>query len=499
MKKDYTTKKLSLDSRTTAEEKQWSERGQIHLFQKFDRYFAIDVGTGVVIELDELSWKIATKISEGNPIAAVKHMLKKDFSEDDVYEAFKELSELYENGEFFSKDFVPQAKSTTTKSINGLCLMMSGDCNLRCDYCFAVDANSTGRKGHMPKEVAHKAVDFLLANARASKELSVSFFGGEPLLNFPVVESTVIYALEKAKTNNKRIRFNITTNVTLLNKTVRDFLAKHPEITLILSIDGGAEIHNRYRCFADGRRSFAVVRRNILSLLGDNRIDPNSLSVRGTFTGISHDLVTATSEILALGLKDISIEPAIVRAGELEISEKQLEAIKKDYDQLALFYLDNIKNGKPFRLFHFEIARQNVAFPKRMYKPCSAGTSYLAVDIDGTIYPCHRFIGDSNFVMGNLNGHSLDKDLSKLFTGALVISKEKCRSCWARYYCGGGCHRHGYEFNGDIHNPYDIECELMRHRIELGAYLHAILTDDESMEISELNELSIYRPEYDRS
>ncbi|NIS59869.1 MAG: SPASM domain-containing protein [Proteobacteria bacterium] len=455
------------------------------------------MGSGVVIELDEPAWKITAALAEGIPFSEVRLLFDGEYSIQKLDRALRELSKLHDAGELFSVDPSPEPPDCTGGPVANLCLILARDCNLRCEYCYADGGSFAGKRSLMSEDTAKEAVDFLFSRAGSVIDLSISYFGGEPLLNFPVLSTTTEYALDQAKTHKKNIRFNITTNATLLNKKVRNFLSKHPEIFLIFSMDGGAETHNRYRRFANGRGSYEAVHRNVRSFFEDKRLDPRRSSVRGTFTGVDHDFINAVIELLELGSKDLSIEPAILRGTKLEIKEEQLPAIQKEYDRVALFFLEKIKGGEPFTFFHFQRAIDHVAFAEPMCKTCGAGVGYLAADLDGSLFPCHRFVGDKHFAMGNIWDGITDEHLRALFGKIHVNNKEKCRICWAKYHCGGGCHRHAIEFNNDIHEPYEIECELIKCRIELGAYIYAELTEEEKGEIQLFGpDLMECRPEF---
>jgi uncharacterized protein len=461
-------------------EKPWNDRGPIHLFEKFGKRFVFDAGSGVVVELDDVAWELTKGLDEGKTPEELRDALKETFSAEKVDKALAELGEFYNDGVLFSEDPMKILPGRKGGAVGSLCLIVAEDCNLRCDYCFTRGGTYGGDRRLMPADVARAAIDFALAASGPMKSLSFSYFGGEPLLNFDVVEETTDYTLAKARQTGKKVSFNITTNATLLNERVRDFYATHPQVSALISIDGGAEINDRHRKFADGRGSHSEVVENITAFREDPRIGPRRFSVRGTYSAVNHGFCRATAELVDLGLTEISVEPAIIQDEELEITEEHLPAIFEEYDRLASFYLDSIKNNRPFSFFHFQHAIDHVANANPMFNPCGAGVGYFGVAADGTLYPCHRFVGDNDFAMGSVFDGVTNDELAELFGNVSINRKETCRTCWAKYHCGGGCHRHCAEFNGgDILKPYDVECELMKYRIELGAYLYATLTEEE--------------------
>ncbi|MCP4231237.1 MAG: SPASM domain-containing protein [bacterium] len=476
----------------------WSDRGTVHLFEKFDKKFVLDAGSGVVIELDEVAFAVCKELNEGKTPEQINGQLSGKFGEEVVKGALKELTDFYREGDLFSNDPMQILPERTGANVASLCLIISEDCNLRCDYCFTHGGTYGGERRLMAEDVAKDAMDFIMEASGPIKSLSFSYFGGEPLLNLPVIEKTTDYAIGKARQYGKSVRFNITTNATILDERARDFYASHPEVSALISIDGGAEINDRHRKFADKKGSFDVISRNIRAFADDRRVGPKRFSVRGTYSALNHSFTRAVDELVEMGLTEISVEPAIVQKSELEIKEEHLPSIFEEYDKLAGFYLDSIKNGRPFSFFHFQHAIDHVARAEPMFNPCGAGIGYLAVAADGLLYPCHRFVGDEDFLMGNIWDGITDYQLYDLFGKVSINLKKDCRDCWAKYHCGGGCHRHCAEFNGgDIHKPHKIECELMKYRIELGAYLYASLTDEEMNTIREtLPENVERRPEF---
>lgn len=475
----------------------WDERGHLHLFERFGRYLAFDRGSGVVSEFDQVSWDLATRIARGEIPSEAMQSAAGSHSPAQLRSALDELTEMYVAGDIFSPDPMPQPAPRASK-VSALCLMMAEDCNLRCDYCFAEPGKLGRRKRRMEWDTAQKAVDLLMGDADAKPDVSLSFFGGEPLLNFPLVVKTAEYAKSEAHKRGGSVRLAITTNVTVMNKRIRDFLADNPDLTLILSIDGGEELHDRHRRYANGRGSHRTVQRNIRALVEDERINNRRLSIRGTFINTSALLVRAVTELLELGIPDISVEPAFVKGPPLEFNSRQVEDTKRAYDELAFHCVQKAKKRQPLSFFHFQTAMSRIRFADPMLRPCGAGSGYLAVSSDGILYPCHRFVGNEAYAMGDVAGGAQETRIADLFGGMHVNKHEKCRDCWAKYHCGGGCHCHAVDFNGDIHVPYDVECELHQYRLETSAYIQAELTDGEPESAFRSREdIGSRRPEFD--
>ncbi len=463
------------DQRQSVWHQAWNQHGAVHCFEVLDRRFVMDVASGVVTEvLDDIAWNVVQDLKGG---LTPRHILSRTPCDvERTKTALADLAELYQTGELFSPDPMLTPAHTRTE-ISSLCLMLADDCNLRCTYCFAFKGRP-GRQRLMSAATARRAVDLLFETSTPGIPKSLSFFGGEPLLNSDVLKATTAYALEHGKKANTDVRINITTNGTLMTSDIRDFIARHPEISLIISMDGGADIHDRHRKFADGTGSHAVVQRRLQALVADTRIAPQRYSVRGTFTQETCQLEQSLEAILDLGIRDVSLEPAITKGDRLEVTAGQLDTIRKAYLELARHLLDCIEQGRQFSFFHFKVAMQRIAFVEPLYHQCSAGCGYLAVATEGALYPCHRLVGHPRYSMGHVNRGVTHYQLRSVFANINVNGKPACGKCWAKYHCGGGCHAHAAQFNGNIYQPYAIECELMKMRLEIAAYLQTVLTEN---------------------
>lgn len=442
---------------------------KLHTFCVKGKQFLLDTNTGIFYEIDELVCKIVEMINEVSADEIVER-LSSSYSRQEIIRNLTIISKLVEVGELFSKDRFTDFKADTLSPVSTLCINVSHDCNLRCTYCFG--ENYDQEKKLMSHEVADRSVDFLIKHSENQNDLSLSFFGGEPLLNFSVIEHTVLYAQEEGKKQGKNFRFHLTTNGTLLSTTIIDFLVKN-KFSLIISLDGPREVNDSMRPFAGGKGSYDVICRNIREVQAMGEALP--FTVRSTFTRKNLDIDNLAMHLAGLGIADISVEPCATLLEDLRIREDDLPELKQSYEALADRYLDEILEGKYFSFFHLKQMMDQTHSKGSRLTQCGAGQGYLAVGADGELYPCHRLVGQKEYVMGDVFSGISNQNIQNTFLGANVRNKEKCMQCWARYICGGGCHAYAIMFNEDILQPYDVDCELMKYRIELGAYLYASL------------------------
>ena len=460
---------------------------RVHLFQVEDRKFAFDVNNCIFTEVDNLAWDTLSASTRCSSESELLSEIEQRYEKKAALEAIEELKVLEEGGYLFSDDPLKNYKARLSP-VTTLCLNIAQTCDLACHYCFA-DGGSYGESGNMSHNIAKRAIDFLINNSGGSKKLTICFFGGEPLLNLKVVKSTIKYCKEKEKEFGLEFQYNITTNGTRLTQSVREFLSTN-KVSIIFSIDGPPEIHNVSRPFKDGSGSYDKISKNLKELISfsaENNID---FSIRATYTRKQHDISKVASHLVDLGCHDISVEPAVLRDDELEIRTQDLPEIKETYSSFARSYIEEIRKGRIFSFFHFRHTMDQTHRATRNLTQCGAGTGYLAVSADGKIYPCHRFVGREEYVMGDVSEGILKQDIGEMFSSNHVNAKSKCLDCWARYICGGGCHAYAIEYNNDISVPYDIECELMKHRIELGAYIYAELEDNYSNMLKEFYDAS---------
>lgn len=454
---------------------------KIHLFDVKDKRFVFDVNSCVFFEINELVYNILELIEEVSVDELIDRLSKK-YSMQDILSNLAEIQKLIESKELFSEDRFSQFKADSLHPVSTLCMNVSHDCNLKCAYCFGEKYNLD--RLLMSHEVAEKSVDFMIENSKNQKELSLSFFGGEPLLNFPVVEHAVRYAKEIGKRYRKNFNFHVTTNGTLLDPEIIEFLVEN-KFSLIISLDGPKEINDSMRKFSGGKGSYDVVCRNIKAILSRCDAFPG-FTVRSTFTKKNLDIENLAMHLASLGCRDISVEPCVTEIEELRIKEEDLKELKYNYDVFADRYLDEIQCGRYFSFFHLRQTMNQTHCRNFRLTQCGAGQGYLAVGADGRLYPCHEFVGQEQYVLGDVFNGIKNSNIQMTFLSAHVRNKKECMQCWARYICGGGCHACAIMFNKDIFQPYEVGCELMKHRIKLGAYLYASLKNKSPLVFQEI-------------
>ncbi len=448
---------------------QWES--EMHSFAFDDLYILLDVNSGSVHILDELSWNIVEvlKQSNGNEEYFKKQLEK--YPDELINEALAELNSLIEEGILFgaNADSGQDISKNFENVIKSLCLHISHDCNLSCSYCFAGKGNFGGPKNNMSLEVGKRALDFLIDNSGNRPTCEVDFFGGEPLLNWETVKKLVEYGKEKAALKGKRFRFTLTTNGLLLNSEKEEFLNKE-NISVVLSIDGRKEIHDQMRPMHSGIGSYELVSSKIKSLVKSR--DGQNYYVRGTFTRNNMDFANDVTFLADEGYTEISLEPVVADPlEEYAFKEEDKFQLKNEYKKLVKEYLKRKDIGKPFNFFHFNVdLEKGPCLPKRL-SGCGAGFQYLAVTPEGDLYPCHQFVGKEDYLLGNLSQGIINTGLIQTFKDAHIYNKE-CKVCWARYLCSGGCHANAVNHNGEIDKPYEMGCFLQKVRLEAAIYLY---------------------------
>ncbi len=397
-----------------------------------------------------------------------------EYRDDEIVEAVEEILELRAAGQLFAPDvyenYVYDFKKRRTV-VKALCLHIAHDCNLACRYCFAGEGEYHGRRALMSFEVGKKALDFLVANSGNRINLEVDFFGGEPLMNWDVVKRLVEYGRSLEEPYNKKFRFTLTTNGVLLNEEILEF-ANREMSNIVLSIDGRKEIHDRMRPFRGGQGSYDLIVPKF-KRVAESREQTNYY-VRGTFTRNNLDFSQDVLHLADLGFRQISVEPVVAGPeADYAIREEDLPKLKEEYDRLAAEMLRRRREGKGFNFFHFMIDLEGGPCVAKRLSGCGSGTEYLAVTPWGDLYPCHQFVGNEKFLMGNVEEGVLREDLRDQFKCCNVYAKEKCRECFARFYCSGGCAANAYNFHGDVNGTYEVGCELERKRVECAIMLKA--------------------------
>ncbi|NLK38662.1 MAG: thioether cross-link-forming SCIFF peptide maturase [Clostridiales bacterium] len=450
----------------------------VHLFQKNDFNIALDSASGAVHLLSDIAYDLLAEITPPMPQICPQKLLSRlapVYGQEKVNEAYNELYELFLDKQLFSEDIPVQDSFFKTKTIKALCLHISHDCNLRCRYCFADCGEFHRTRSLMTGEVGRRALDFLIEHSGKIKNLEVDFFGGEPLLNFDVVREITIYGRELEKKHNKTIRFTMTTNGTLLNDEVITFLNEHM-YNIVLSIDGTPETNDALRFYADGSGCYHDILPKYKALVAGR--GNKSYYVRGTFT---RETMSFTDDVLHLadcGFEHISIEPVVLPNDHpLSLRQEDLPRIFAEYDRLAEAIIKRTRQGRPFNFFHFMVDLDAGPCVYKRVKGCGSGCEYVAVTPEGDVYPCHQFVEHTECKLGNIFEDELRKDLRDRFSECNICNVEECRTCWAKYFCGGGCPANNYKYSEGISRPYKIACELQRKRVECALYIKAALAE----------------------
>ena len=458
----------------------------IHQYKNNGYYIILDVNSGSVHSADALLYDAVEILSEIVPDMetpapltkeqeqAVRTALAGRYEAAETLEVLEEIQALIDAEELFTadvyKNYVMDFKKRQTV-VKALCLHIAHDCNLACKYCFAEEGEYHGRRALMSFEVGKKALDFLIANSGNRVNLEVDFFGGEPLMNWDVVKQLVEYGRSREKECNKKFRFTITTNGVLLNDEIMDFCNREMS-NVVLSLDGRKEVNDRMRPFRNGSGSYDLIVPKFQKF-AESR-GTKDYFVRGTFTRNNLDFSKDVLHFADLGFKKLSIEPVVADPKEpYSIREEDLPQIMEEYDNLAKEYIRRWKEGRGFTFFHFMIDLTGGPCVYKRLSGCGSGTEYLAVTPWGDLYPCHQFVGNQDFLMGNVRDGVVRTDIRDEFKECNVYAKPKCRECFARFYCSGGCAANAYNFHGDIHEAYDVGCALQKKRIECAIMIKA--------------------------
>ena len=451
----------------------------IHKFKAKDICILLDTNSGGVHVIDDVTFDLldhAEPPFEKECPKNVMDILKENYTEEEIKEAYADILELYDNKLLYSDDVYGDYSKTVVESpIKAMCLHISHDCNLRCKYCFASTGDFGKGRKLMPFEVGKAAIDFLLEKSVGRENLEVDFFGGEPLMNWQVVKDLVAYGREQEKKFNKHFRFTVTTNGVLLNDEIQDFINKEMD-NVVLSLDGRKEINDKMRPFRNGKGSYDLIVPKFQKL-ADSR-NQERYYIRGTFTRNNLDFSNDILHYADLGFKQMSIEPVVGEETDpYAIREEDLPQIFEEYDKLAKVMIEREKEGKGFNFFHFMIDLEGGPCIYKRLSGCGSGTEYLSVTPWGDLYPCHQFVGQDEFLMGNVDEGITKPEIADEFRSCSVYSKDKCRNCFAKFYCSGGCMANAYNFHGTIHDAYDIGCEMQRKRVECAIMMKAALAE----------------------
>ena len=451
----------------------------VHQFKNNGYNIALDENSGSVHVVDDMMYDVLKCYSDSADKEKITEELSNKYDAHEISEAIDEIDELKKAGALYTEDIYKNAIDIFKDRkhvVKALCLHIAHDCNLACKYCFAEEGEYHGHRELMTFEVGKKALDFLIHNSGERVNLEVDFFGGEPLMNWDVVKELVRYGREQEKIYNKKFRFTLTTNGVLLNDEVMEFCNKEMG-NVVLSIDGRKEVHDRMRPFRKGAGSYDLIVPKFQKL-AESRNQINYY-VRGTFTHYNLDFAKDVLHLADLGFKQISVEPVVaLPSDDYSIKEEDLPIIMEQYDYLAKEMVKRNKEGRGFNFFHFMIDMTGGPCIYKRLSGCGSGTEYLAVTPWGDLYPCHQFVGKDDFCLGNVNDGILKDDIVKEFANVNVYSKEECNSCFARFYCSGGCAANSFNFKNSINSVYEIGCAMQRKRVECALMIKAAESDD---------------------
>ena len=446
----------------------------IHRYQKKGLNFVLDVNSGAVHLLDDISYAVSGLLDENMGDTCPQSIIDAlpDYTADEIREAYDELYELKKAGQLFAHDdYIDVSRYIPVNApVKALCLHVAHDCNLRCKYCFASTGDFGQGRKIMPPEIAKKAIDFVIARSGVRHNIEVDFFGGEPLMAWDTVTQTVDYARSLEEKYNKKFRFTITTNGLLLDEDKRKYINENMD-NCVLSLDGRREVNDEFRKTVAGTGSYDTIVPKFKALVDER--DPNlDYYARGTFTSHNLDFAEDVLSIADAGFDRLSVEPVTADPGcGYDLTEDDLPKIEAEYDRLTDIMLERKKEGKPFTFFHFMVDLDQGPCVVKRLRGCGAGYEYVAVTPDGDIYPCHQFVGKDEFKQGSVLDQSFNMDIAQKFAGMNIYSRPKCQKCWAKFYCSGGCSAANYNMNHDMNDSYDLGCEMERKRLECAIYL----------------------------
>ena len=451
----------------------------VYQFKNNGYNILLDENSGSVHVADELMYDVIEEKNKGLDNDGIIGKLKDRYPEKDIKEALEEIEELIKDGSLYTEDRyknVIDLFSERQTVVKALCLHVAHECNLACRYCFAGEGEYNGDRALMSFEVGKKALDFLIQNSGNRVNLEVDFFGGEPLLNWEVVKQLVEYGRSQEKEHNKKFRFTLTTNGVLINDEVIEFCNREMG-NVVLSLDGRQEVHDHMRPFRNGKGSYDHIIGK-LKKFADSRNQENYYA-RGTFTHYNTDFASDVLHMADLGFKQISVEPVVAPPSEdYAIRESDLPVIFEQYDLLAKEIIKRRREGNGFNFFHFMIDLEGGPCIYKRLSGCGSGTEYLAVTPWGDLYPCHQFVGNEQFCIGNVDEGITRKDIVRDFGQVNVYSKPECSECFARFFCSGGCAANSFNFTGSINSVYKIGCEMQRKRVECALMIKAAEADD---------------------
>jgi uncharacterized protein len=433
----------------------------------------LDSASGAVHAVDDVAYDVIAMFPDHDRDTIISELSEKyafdpEVAPHDIAECWDQVAELKDAGKLWAEDtFETLAEKLKVKNkgiVKALCLHVAHTCNLNCAYCFASQGKYHGDRAVMSFEVGKRALDFLIENSGSRRNLEVDFFGGEPLMNFGVVKELVAYARSVEKDCGKNFRFTLTTNGMLIDDEVIDF-ANRECVNVVLSLDGRREIHDRFRVDYAGNGSWDRIVPKFQKLV-EARGGKNYY-MRGTFTHANPDFLKDIEQMLDLGFTELSMEPVVCAAGDpSELTAEDLPIVCEQYEKLAELMLKRDREGKPFTFYHYMIDLTGGPCVYKRISGCGSGTEYMAVTPWGDLYPCHQFVGEEKFKLGNIWEGVTAHEVQEEFAESNLYTRPDCRDCWARLYCSGGCAANAYHATGSVNGVYKYGCELFRKRME---------------------------------
>lgn len=445
----------------------------IHQYKLYGYNVVLDVCSGSVHVVDDVAYDIIALFESKEKDGIIAEMLEKykdepDLTYEEIAECYDAVCELRDTGKLFAPDtFEPMAgklKEKTAGVVKALCLHIAHTCNLNCSYCFASQGKYHGDRAVMSYEVGKRALDFLIENSGTRHNLEVDFFGGEPLMNFQVVKDLVAYARSIEKEKGKNFRFTLTTNGVLVDDDVIEW-ANRECSNVVLSLDGRKEVHDRYRVDYAGNGSWEKIVPKFQRFVEAR--GGKDYYMRGTFTHANPDFLNDIKQMLDLGFSELSMEPVVCAKNDPSaLTDEDMETVMKQYEELAALMLQRDKEGKPFTFYHYMIDLTGGPCIYKRISGCGSGTEYMAVTPWGDLYPCHQFVGEERFKLGDIWNGVTNKEVQGEFAACNVYAHPECRDCWARLYCSGGCAANAYHATGSVTGVYEDGCKLFRKRME---------------------------------
>ena len=452
----------------------------VHCYKLGGLNIVLDTYSGSVHVVDEVAYDIIGMYEEKTTDQIVEAILAKypnreDVTAGEIRQCCAEVAALKEQGKLFTPDTyrekAGELKQRSAGVVKALCLHVAHTCNLNCSYCFASQGKYHGDRALMSFEVGKQALDFLVANSGKRHNLEVDFFGGEPLMNFDVVKQLVAYARSIEKEAGKNFRFTLTTNGMLIDDDVIDF-ANREMSNVVLSLDGRKEVHDRFRVDYAGKGSWERIVPKFQKLVQAR--GGKNYYMRGTFTHANPDFLKDIRQMLELGFTELSMEPVVCAPGDPSaLTEADLPIVLEQYEKLAELMLERRRAGKPFTFYHYMIDLTGGPCIYKRISGCGSGTEYMAVTPWGDLYPCHQFVGEEKFKLGNIWDGVTNTETQDDFASCNVYSRPECRDCWARLYCSGGCAANAYHATGSVRGVYGYGCELFKKRMECAIMLEA--------------------------